>query len=116
AAASPVFLTSQAGEFPILRKLLDNLFGQEQLLYFYSWLKVALGMYSSGRWSPGQLLALSGVVRAGKNLLRKLITRILGGRVAFPHAFMTSRTIFSSDIFGAETLAIEDQHESTDIR
>jgi hypothetical protein len=115
-STSPVFLTPQAGEFPILRKLLENLLGQEQLLYFCSWLKVSLEMYRSGRWQPGQLLALAGVVGAGKNLLRKIITRILGGRVAFPHAFMTSRTIFSSDMFAAETLAIEDQQESTDIR
>jgi DNA helicase TIP49 (TBP-interacting protein) len=77
---------------------------------------VALEMFRTRIWQAGQVVALCGPVGAGKTLLRLIITEMLGGRVAFPHSFMTGRTAFSGDLFGAETLAIEDQQESIDIR
>ena len=73
-------------------------------------------MFRTRVWQSGQVVALCGPVGAGKTLLRLITTEMLGGRVAFPHSFMTGRTAFSSDLFGAETLAIEDQQESVDIR
>ncbi len=114
--SSPVFVEPKLGEFSVLAKLLQNLLGETQLPYFYGWLKVALEMYRSRIWRAGQILVLCGDVGAGKNLLRLLITILLGGRVAFPYVFMTDKTIFGSDLFEAETLAIEDQQNSTDIR
>jgi hypothetical protein len=113
--SSPKFIEPKPGEFQLLDRLLKNLLGETQLIYFYGWLKVALEMFRTRVWQPGQVLALCGPVGAGKNLLRQIITALLGGRVAFPHSFMTGRTAFSSDLFGAETLAIEDQQESIDI-
>jgi hypothetical protein len=114
--SSPIFIEPKPGKFDLLRQLLENLLGETQLIYFFAWLKVALEMFRTRIWQPGQVLALCGPVGAGKNLLRLIITVLLGGRVAFPHLFMTGRTTFSSDLFGAETLAIEDQQESIDIR
>ncbi|HEV2804770.1 MAG TPA: hypothetical protein VGW57_07565 [Chthoniobacterales bacterium] len=113
---SPKFVKPQPGDFPLLLAVLTNLLGNEQLLYLYSWLKVALDTFSSGHWQPHQVLALFGPVGAGKNLLRQIITAILGGRVARPHNFMSGRTAFNLDVFGAETLAIEDEQGKTDIR
>ncbi len=114
--SSPSFIAPQPGEFPLLLQILTNLLGAAQLPYFYGWLKTAIEMYRSRIWRPGQVLALCGPVGSGKGLLRLLITCLLGGRVATPHSFMTGRTIFNSDMIGAETLAIEDQTESVDIR
>jgi hypothetical protein len=113
---SPKFIEAKAGPFPMLHGLLDNLLGAEQLLYFYSWLKIALDTFVSGMWQPAQVLALFGPPGAGKNLLRRIITAILGGRVARPQNFMSGRTAFNLDVLGAETLALEDEQGSTDIR
>ena len=113
---SPTWVAPVPGAFPVLSELLDNLLGELQRTYFHGWLKTALEMYRTRIWQPGQVLALCGPVGAGKNLLREIITALLGNRVAFPHPFMTGRTAFSSDLFGSETLAIEDQQESIDIR
>jgi hypothetical protein len=114
--SSPHFIPMQPGDFPIVRQVIENLIGPDQLPYFYGWLKTALEMYRSHIWRPGQVLALCGPINAGKNLLRSLITQLFGGRVATPHSFMTNRTIFNRDMIGAESLAIEDQQESIDIR
>ena len=116
ATSSPKFIEPNPGNFPVVRAILDNLLGPKQLVYFFGWLKVALEMFRTCSWQPGQVLALCGPVDAGKNLLRLIITSVLGGRVAFPHAHMIGQTNFNSDLFRAETLAIEDEQESVDIR
>ena len=87
--SSPTFIQPKPGEFDLLRQLLENLLGETQLIYFFAWLKVALDMFRTRIWQPGQVVALCGPVGAGKTLLRLIITALLGGRVAFPHLFMT---------------------------
>ncbi len=114
--SSPEFLTPQTGDWTQLQQVLENLLGPEQLIYFYGWLKVSLRMFRLRLFQPGQALALFGPPGAGKNLLRQWITAMLGGRVAFPIDYMMGRTNFNSELFGAETLAIEDQQEGVDYR
>ncbi len=116
--SSPVFIEPVPGDWPILRQVMENLFGEQQLPYVFGWLKVSLEMYRFQRPLPGQAFVMCGPAGAGKNLFRLLISILLGGanRVRHPYQFMTGGTTFNSDMFGGETLAIEDESESRDIR
>lgn len=113
---SPKFIAPVAGNWPLIKAFAENLFGSVQLPHVYGWLKVALQMYSRCSWRPGQAFVMCGPKNSGKNLFRKIITAMMGGRVADPYQFMTRGTGFNSDMFGAETLAIEDQAESTSFK
>ena len=52
---------------------------------------------------------------SGKSRLQNLITPLLGGRVANPYHYMTGKSNFNSELFGAEHLMIEDEPASTRI-
>ena len=112
--SSPTFIAPCPGKWPVLKKLMENLFGDEQLPYVYGWLKVALQQYQLQMPLPGQAFVMCGEAGSGKNLFRLLISILLGGedRVRHPYQFMTGGTTFNADIFGGETLAIEDESES----
>ena len=117
--SSPQIIIPIAGEWPILSKMLSDLFADEhydQLQYFYGWLKIAYEALLSGQRRPGQAMAVAGPHDCGKSLVQKIITLILGGRLAKPYAFMTQSTNFNADMFEAEHLCIEDEPASTDIR
>jgi hypothetical protein len=117
--SSPKRITPQAGDFPILKKLLAGMFPEEdgnQSLFLFGWLKTARLAFKSGCFKPGQALVLAGEPESGKTLLRSLITEILGGRSAKPYQYMTGGTGFNADLFGAEVLGIDDEQASTDIR
>ena len=115
---SPKFVGPVSGSWPILGKLLDNMFGQEQLPYFLGWVKIALQTYRSGKPRPGQAVAFCGQVASGKTLLASLLTVLFGGknRVGHPYSYMIGDTDFNSDMFGAETQLIDDKAECRDIR
>ncbi len=112
--SSPTFINPHPGVWPVLKKLMQNLFGDEQLPYVYGWLKVALQQYRLQMPLPGQAFVMCGAAGSGKNLFRLLISTLLGGedRVRHPYQFMTGDTTFNADMFGGETLAIEDESES----
>lgn len=112
---SPVIIQPQVGEWPVLRSILEGMFG-DQIPYVYGWLKGSYQAVAEGRWSPAQVLALAGPVNSGKSLFQRLVTVMLGGRAAKPHRHLTDRSQFNSDLFGAEHLMIEDEAESIDIR
>jgi hypothetical protein len=114
--SSPRLIVPKPGEWPTVRTVIENLLGTEQLPYVYGWLKCALDAVRSGRYRPGQALAIAGSADCGKSLLQSLITEILGGRAAKPYGYMSGRTPFNSDLFEAEHLVIEDDVASTDIR
>ena len=114
--ASPTFVEPKPGDFPLLKKVLENLIGSRQLPYLYGWLKVALEMYRSVKWQPGQALALCGPKNAGKSLFSDLVKVLFGGRVSMPYPYMVGRTQFNNDLISAELLLIDDAAESTDIR
>ena len=65
---------------------------------------------------PRQCLVIAGEAGCGKSLLQKIITHTLGGRTAKPYSFLTGRTEFNSDLFGAEHLIIDDESASTAYR
>ena len=114
--ASPTFIQPKPGDFPMVKKLLNNLLGPRQLPFFYGWIKIALDMYQSTTWQPGQALALCGPKNAGKSLFGELLKVLLGGRVSMPYPYMIGRTQFNNDLISNELLLIDDAAESTDIR
>jgi hypothetical protein len=116
---SPKLIEPVEGDWPVLGALLKNLLVDDrydQRPYLFGWLKIAYEALQAGGWRPGQAMGLAGPIRCGKSLLQALITEILGGRSAKPYRYMSGRTDFNAELFGAEHLMIEDEHSSTDIR
>lgn len=115
---SPVIIEPKAGSWDTIRRLVDGLFKDgnvDQTPYFYGWLKTAYESLRSGNFTPGQVLTIAGVKDCGKSRVQNLITDLLGGRVAKPYHFMTGKSHFNSELFGAEHLMIEDEPASTRI-
>jgi hypothetical protein len=116
---SPKIIAPVQGEWPLIQAVMEGLLKTddgEQLRTVYAWMKVAYGALAAGLKHPGQVLVLCGPHGCGKSLLQRLITELLGGRVARPYQAMSGGTAFNSDLFGAEHLAVEDEQPSTDIR
>jgi hypothetical protein len=63
----------------------------------------------SGEATQAQALVLAGEHNSGKTTLTKLIVKALGGRHAAPLAYMSGESAFNSDLFGAETLVVDDE-------
>lgn len=117
--SSPKLIEPKPGSFPILDKLLENLFADEitdQRPYVLAWLKIAIEALRAGVIRPGQVLVMAGPANCGKSLLQNIITLLLGGRSAKPWRYMAGQTPFNSELFGSEHLMIEDESASTDIR
>ena len=102
------------GSFDVLASLLEGLFGQDQkqLDCFLFWWRGIL----FERTKPRQALVIAGDAGGGKSLLQQLITHTLGGRSVKPYKYLTGRTEFNSEMFGAEALVIDDESASTDFR
>ena len=117
--SSPKFITAKAGEWPVLKKLFENMFvdGElDQRPYFYGWIKTAMASFNARKWRASQLLAMAGEAGSGKSLTQNLLTELFGGRSAKPYRVMTGGTTFNADLFAGEHLVLEDESESVDIR
>ena len=114
---SPSLIDPSAGDWPVLRTFLTGLLGgdDEQPIVFMAWAKFAVKALRSSNRQPGQALVLAGPAGCGKSLLQGLITEILGGRSAKAALFLTGRTDFNAELFGAEHLVLEDEFMSTKI-
>ncbi len=116
---SPTIIKPEYGEWKTLETLIKGLFTDEvknQIPYLFSWIKIAHESLSTSKLRPGQALVLCGPKNAGKSLLQKIITEILGGREAKPFQYMTGATEFNGSLFRAEHLFIEDEPTNTDLR
>lgn len=102
--------------WPTLKIILTGMLGEMQLVYLYGWLKVARIALTSGKFAPGQALAIAGPAESAKSLLQALITLMLGGRSARPYQFMAGQTPFNAHMFGAEHQMIEDESPATDFK
>jgi energy-coupling factor transporter ATP-binding protein EcfA2 len=112
----PKLLTPKDGKFPKLGRLLDQLLGDNQRVFF-AWMKCALrALYAGPPFRPGQMMAIAGPAGCGKSLLQNLITEMLGGRSAKPYRYMIGDTAFNSDLFQNEHLMIEDEAASHELR
>ena len=114
---SPKLINPQTGEWPVLRALLGGLFGNdhEQVTVFMAWMKFGIAALRTFTRQPGQALVLAGPAGCGKSLLQGLITEMLGGRSAKAAMYLTGRTDFNAELFGAEHLVLEDEFMSTRI-
>lgn len=116
---SPRLIEPRAGRWPMLDGILEGMFNDpqcDQRPYLYGWLKVSLQTLRTGVWSPGQVMGIAGPIASAKSLLQSLFTEMLGGRAAKPYLYMTGKTTFNADLFGAEHLVVEDEAESVEIR
>lgn len=106
----PTFIKPVPGDWSMLKGILERMFGEKQLTYFYGWLKTSLLMFSAQTRMPGQALVLCGPPMAGKNLVTHLVQMLFGGRSAGkPYDYMMGKTHFNSDLIAAELLTIEDE-------
>jgi hypothetical protein len=101
------------GDWPTIKALLSGMLDGDgdgvQLTRFLSWLKVSRDSLESGRWTPGQAVALAGPRNCGKSLLQAIVVQVLGGRSASPYSVMTGQSRFSSHLFRAENLCFGDE-------
>lgn len=80
------------------------------------WMHLRRQALRTGAWRAGQMLVLAGPAGCGKSFLQsKIITPLLGGRIARPYRYMAGKTEFNSDLFAAEHLAIEDESPGRDL-
>jgi hypothetical protein len=113
---SPIIIPPTPGDCSMILGMLRQLLGEEQLPYFFGWLKTGYESVASYKIRPGQALVLAGGRDNGKTLVQSLIiTPILGGRTAKPWAYLIGRTNFNSEMFGAEVQVVDDESASTDI-
>lgn len=113
--SSPEIVIPKAKRWDTLQGILNRMFGDEQVLYFHGWMKIALESLMHETFRPGQALLIAGPANCGKSLVQNLITILLGGRSGKPYQYMTGGTPFNGDLFGAEHLMIEDEAASTDV-
>ena len=112
----PTLIQPAAGEWPTLSAFLHGLLGEEQLLRLSLHMKVAVEALLGGVRRPGQALVIAGPPGTGKSLCLSLLAKLLGDRIGKPYAYMTGRTDFNSELFGAECLTIDDEAASPDPR
>lgn len=110
----PNLITPEKGEWPLLKQLLQNLLGDEQLVFLYGWLQQGLRGLYEGTHKKGQCLVIAGPADCGKSFLQNRITTIFGGRASKPFLFMSGGTAFNRELLGTEHLQIEDEASQAD--
>jgi hypothetical protein len=93
--------------------LLDTFFRgllktEDQIDFFYSWLKLALSQLSVGDLKSGPAIVLAGPKNFGKSLFASFVTKLLGGRVSDASLYVTGRTDFNGDLFKSELWLLDD--------
>jgi hypothetical protein len=109
---SPIIIKPEKGSWATLHKLLDNMFGSEQLSYVLGWIKRAYEALASGRHRPGPAFAMVGPINSAKSLFQKLLSKLFGGSSARPYSYMSGGTTFNADMLGAMHQIIEDEKGS----
>lgn len=112
---SPKMIDPKQGDWRTIHKLGTRLFGPEQFEYVLGWSKNAISGLVKGGCRRGQLLVLAGPPGCGKSFWQnRIVTPLLGGRVARPGQFMSGGTTFNADIISSEHLMLEDENYKTD--
>lgn len=102
---------AEKGDWSLINTIIENLLGRVdplQVSTFYSWCKVYLESLRDNVFVPGQAMILAGPHDCGKSFLQNSLTVLFGGRSANPWPYMSGRTEFNSDLFGAEHMQVED--------
>lgn len=114
---SPLIIEPQPGDCSIIHQTLKGLVGEKQLPFLFSWLATSNRCLRQGFRRPAPALVLAGPQDCGKTfVLKKIISPLLGGRMAAPYQYMSGKTPFNADLFEAELLYVDDELGSTDIR
>ena len=95
----------KSGSYDVLSSFLLGLLGHDERqfeTFLYWWRGIIFE-----KAKPRQALVIAGEAGGGKSLLQQLITHTLGGRSAKPYRYLTGRTEFNSELFGAEHLVID---------
>jgi hypothetical protein len=80
------------------------------------WMHLRRRALLKGTWRAGQLLVLAGPAGCGKSFLQsRIVTPLLGGRIARPYRYMHGGTEFNAELFAAEHLSIEDESPARDL-
>jgi hypothetical protein len=105
-----ILIPPMPGEWTIIREILTNLLGEEQLRYFLGWLKCSLDARYENCHRQAQALVFAGARGSGKSFVQNcIITPLFGGRSGKPYTWMSGQTTFNADFVGTEHLMIEDE-------
>lgn len=106
-----------AGKVPVIGGIIRQAFpDDDQCSVMLGWLATRYRAVRAGIHCPAPMLVIAGPVNAGKSLIAWIVTQLLGGRVANPHAAWTGGILWNDNLIGAELLLIDDCIGSTDIR
>lgn len=106
-----------AGRISVIGGIIRQAFpDDDQCSVMLGWLATRLRAVRAGIHCPAPMLVIAGPVNAGKSLIAWIVTQLLGGRVANPHAAWTGGILWNDNLIGAELLLIDDCIGSTDIR
>jgi hypothetical protein len=115
--SSPKIIRPKADFWPTIASVLEGMLGEEQIEYFYGWLKIAYTALATGKLVPGQMVVFAGPKDCGKSFAQNyIVTPILGGRHAKPYQYMTGQTAFNSELFQGEHLIIADEVPATEYK
>jgi hypothetical protein len=115
--SSPKIIRPKADFWPTIASVLGGMLGEEQIEYFYGWLKIAYTALATGKLVPGQMVVFAGPKDCGKSFAQNyIVTPILGGRHAKPYQYMTGQTAFNSELFQGEHLIIADEVPATEYK
>jgi len=115
---SPIIIKGNKQPYPILSQIFEGMFNSEdalQLQIVYGWLKLARESVVNSNPTPGQCLVLAGPKNCGKSFFQDIVTELLGGRTGRPFSYMSGKTDFNSELFGAEHLVIADENSNRDM-
>ena len=109
------YLEPSACPYPWIRDYFTGYFDpDEQLDYFYAWLKRWYESALEGRMQPGQASFFAGVPNTGKTLLSNVIlSRIFGGHID-ASSFLSGEDNFNSHLFNSAVWAVDDVVPLTD--
>lgn len=117
ATNSPIIVEPKEGDFSKINQLTERLFGNEQRPYIESMIQISMNCLESQNFRKCPVSVLVGEKDIGKSFWQKYIwTALVGGRHSDPLQFILHDTSFNKELFGCESIIIEDATASTDIR
>jgi hypothetical protein len=103
------------GERETIKTFLNELFGEEQLVFILGWLAYSARCYYGKNYSAMPALILAGPKKCGKNLFQdSIVSKVFGGSMADPTQSMYGATSFNSELFRAAHLMIAYSLHSSD--
>jgi len=113
---SPEFVKPRPGEWGKLRVFFDSLLPGDQAEWYFGWLAHTVKALYAGTYRPGQAVIIAGEGDCGKSLMTEVVTKILGGRLGKPMAYLSGRTQFNGELAASEHLVADDDYGGRDPR